>query len=91
MSPKEEKTPTQIHAEQWRVVADGYKDTFDSKEPANRIYGTVCKEIKKEGEGRVILQYRPESKDGKASEWIDLKEFLLEDDEDEDEDQDEQD
>lgn len=87
MSAKE-KQPTQIHAEQWRVVSDGYKDTFDSKEPANRIYGTVCKEIKNEGEGRVILQYRPESKEGKASEWIDLKEFLLEviDDEDEDED-----
>jgi hypothetical protein len=33
-----------------------------------------------------LKQYRPESKDGKASECIDLKEFLLEDDEDEDED-----
>jgi hypothetical protein len=91
MSAKDkEKQQTQIHAEQWRVVSEGYKDTFDSKEPANRIYGTVCKEIKKEGEGRVILQYRPESKEGKASEWIDLKEFMLDYEEEDDDEQDEE-
>jgi hypothetical protein len=81
-----EKQKTVIHSEQWRVVTDGYKDTYDSKEPANRVYGQISSQIKKDGEGQVILQYRSESVDGKASEWVDIKEFLLEDDEDDDED-----
>ena len=97
MSPKEKQPVTQIHSEQWKVIADGYRDTFDSKEPANRTYGRISKKIKLEGEGKVLLQYRPESKDGKASEWIDLKEFILydededEDDEDDDDDDDDND
>ena len=78
-----EKQKTVIHPDQWRVVTDGYKDTYDSKEPANRVYGKIMAEIKKDGEGQVILQYRSESVDGKASEWVDIKEFLLDDDDDE--------
>jgi len=89
MSPKEKQPTNQIHSEQWRVIADGYRDTFDSKEPANRTYGKIYKTIKAEGEGKVLLQYRPEWKEGKVSEWVDLKEFILMDeDEDEDEDDD---
>jgi hypothetical protein len=83
-------TQTMAHAEQWRVTSDNYKNTFDSKEPANRVYGVICKEIEEEGEGYVLLEYRPASKNEKGEKWIELKEFELISTEDEDEEDDEE-
>jgi len=83
---KEEKMP--IHSEQWRVVSENYKNTYDIKEPANRKYGSICAQIEADDEGKVILQYRPASKGNKAEEWIELKCFELNYEEDEDDEED---
>jgi hypothetical protein len=85
------KQPMPIHSEQWRVVNESYKNTYDIKEPANRKYGTICTQIEEEDYGKVVLQYRPAAKGNKPEEWIELKCFELNYDDEEDDDEEDDD
>jgi hypothetical protein len=72
--------------EAFKVVADGYRETFDSEQMAKRAFGIIKKEIKDDGDGYVELYFRKTE----DAEWKLLQEFVLES-EDEDEDEDDQD
>lgn len=85
IEPETEETMPKYEA--FKVVADGYRETFDSEQMAKRAFGIIKKEIKDDGEGYVELHFR----ETKNAEWELLQEFVLESDDDDDQDDDDQD
>jgi hypothetical protein len=81
-----QKNETMPHAQQWKVSTENYAKTFEAKDPAKRQFGKICATIEEEGQGWVLLEYRPAATTKKAEEWIEVEEFELSSDDDDEED-----